>query len=165
MGDVLQGLKRGAVLALLVLFTLAVGSADAQIRLTNLSASAAADAVVDKVDQGAGAGTLLIRTGAQPTNADDASTGTVLATITFADPAFGAATNGVASISGTITDSSADATGTAGHFEVRDSNSVVIFRGTVTATGGGGQMELVTTAITATQPVSITAFSYTQPKS
>jgi len=134
------------------------------IKITNAAASAAADAVVDLVDGGAGAGKIIIRTGAQPANANDASSGTVLAELTFSDPAFGAAANGVATASAITQDSSANSSGDAGHFEVVDSNNVVIFRGTVTAGGGGGDMELVTVTIVATQPVQITSFTYTQPK-
>lgn len=133
------------------------------IKLTNATKSAAADAVVDRLDAGAGAGTIEIRTGAQPTNADDADAGTLLATLTFSDPAFGAASNGVATASAVTSDSSADATGTAGYFVVKDSGGTKVFTGTVTATGGGGDMTLVTTSIVATQPVAITSFTYTQP--
>lgn len=132
------------------------------IKLTNAAKSAAADAVVDSIDAGAGAGTLEIRTGAQPTNADDADSGTLLATLTFSDPAFGAASNGVATASAITQDSSADATGTAGYFVVKTSTGTKIFTGSVTASGGGGDMQLVTTSITSGQPVTITAFTYTQ---
>jgi len=134
------------------------------IKLTNAAASAAADAVVDLIDLGSGAGVIEIRTGAQPTNADDVDSGTLLATLTFSDPAFGAAANGVATASAITQDSSADATGTAGYFVVKDSTGAKVFTGSITATGGGGDMELVTTSIVATQPVQITAFTYTQPK-
>lgn len=37
-------------------------------------------------------GTIEVRTGAQPATPATAATGTLLATLTFADPAFGAAT-------------------------------------------------------------------------
>ena len=133
------------------------------IKLTNATKSAAADAVVDRLDAGSGAGTIEIRTGSQPTNADDADTGTLLATLTFSDPAFGAASNGVATASIITSDSSADATGTAGYFVVKDSTGTKVFTGTITATGGGGDMTLVTTSITAGQPVQLTSFTYTQP--
>lgn len=135
------------------------------ITLSNAAASAAADAVVDLVDGGAGPGTIEIRTGAAPATTELADSGTLLAVLTFADPAFGASANGVATASAITEDSSANADGTAGHFRVKDSNGVVVFQGTVTAAGGGGDMELVTTTIVATQPVEITSFTYQQPKS
>src|SRR3990167_9470244 len=82
-------------------------------RLTNAAASAAADAVVDRIDTG-GAGTIKIYTGTIPTDADTAIGAQVLlATLTFAATAFGAAANGVATAAAITSDSSADATGTA----------------------------------------------------
>lgn len=136
------------------------------IKLTNATKNAAADAVVDRIDAGSGAGTIEIRSGSQPTNADDADAGTLLATLTFTDPAFGAAgavTAGLATASTITGDSSADATGTAGYFAVKDSSGTKVFTGTITATGGGGDMTLVTTSIVSGQPVQITSFTYTQP--
>lgn len=135
------------------------------IQITNAAASVAADAVMGLVDAGVAAGVLRIRSGVKPATADTVSSGTVLATLAFSDPATGAAVNGVDTASAITQDASADATGTAGHFEVLDSNLLVVFRGDVTVTGGGGDMQLVTTSITAGQPVSITSFTYTQPKS
>lgn len=147
-----------------LLLTVAALPASAQVALSNAAASAGADAIVALVDAGSGAGTLEIRTGSAPTNADDEDAGTLLATLTFSDPAFGAASNGVATADSITQDSSADATGTAGHFRVKDSDGNVVFQGSITATGGGGDMELVTTSIVATQPVAITSFTFTLPK-
>lgn len=44
---------------------------------------------------------------------------------------------------------------------LKDSNGTVIFQGSVGTTGT--DMILVTTSITATQPVQITSFTYTHP--
>lgn len=132
-------------------------------RLAAAARSAAADAVVDLVDGGAGAGTLKIYTGTQPANPDTTPAGTLLATVTFADPAFGAASTGVAS----ATDPDAvvgAAAGTAGCFLVEDSTGANVFDGTVTATGGGGDLELSTTTISVGVTVDITSFTYTQPQ-
>jgi hypothetical protein len=153
----------GRVLLTLALVFGLAGNASAQLKLTNAAASAAADAVVDLVDGGSGAGTLTIYGSACPTNADDADSGTVLAVLTFSDPAFGAASNGVATASAITQDSSADATGTAACFRVKSSSGTVIFQGAVGTSGS--QLNLVTTSIVATQPVQITSFTYTAPKS
>jgi len=153
-----------AILALLITIGL-TAHASAQVGLSTAARNAAADAVVDLVDAGAGAGVIEIRTGAAPSSANDADTGTLLATLTFSDPAFGAASSGQATASSITQDSSADATGTAGHFRVKDSNGNTVFQGSITTTGGGGVMQLVTTSITAGQPVQITSFTYTQPAS
>lgn len=149
-------------LSLIVLVGLAL-PADASIKMTNATKSAACDAVVDRVDAGSGAGTIEIRSGTQPTNADDSDTGTLLATLTYSDPAFGACSNGVATASSITGDSSADATNTAGYFVVKDSSGTKVFTGTITATGGGGDMTLVTTSIVSGQPVQITSFTFTIP--
>lgn len=132
-------------------------------QLTNASASAAADAVVDKVDQGAAAGKLRIYDGAQAATADTAIGAQVLlAELTFSDPAFGAAANGVATASAITTDSSANATGTATWFRVVDSDGTAIWDGTV----GLATSDLIlnAVAIAAGAAVSVTSFIYTQSK-
>jgi hypothetical protein len=132
-------------------------------KITNAAASAAADAVVDLCDAGAGAATLRIYDGSVPATADTALSGnTLLAQLTMSDPAFGAASNGVATANAITQDASADATGTATFFRILDSNSNVIIQGTVgTATS---DLVLNTTSIVAGATVSVTSLTYTQPK-
>lgn len=103
--------------------------------ISALCRSAACDAVVDKIDEGAGAGTLTIRTGSAPAATTDADSGTLLATLTFTDPAFGAASTGVATAAAITSDSSIDATGTAAHFRIKDSDGEVHIQGTVGTSG------------------------------
>jgi len=132
-------------------------------QLTNLSASAAADAVVDKVDQGSGPGKLRIYDGTQAATADTAIGAQVLlAELTFGDPAFGAASNGVATANAITADSSANATGTASWFRVVDSDNTAIFDGTV----GTSSADLIlnTTSIVSGAEVSVSALTYTQSK-
>lgn len=82
--------------------------------------NAAADAIVDLVDAGSGAGYIEILDGA-----------TLLATLVCSDPAFGAAAAGVATAD-TITDeASADDTGTADVWKLYDSDDTLIVSGTV----------------------------------
>lgn len=146
-----------------VLLTLVITpSLYAQPVLSAAARSAAADAVVDLVDGGSGPGTLRIFT-ACPATPADADTGTLLAELTFSDPAFGAASSGVATASAITADSSANATGTAACFRVADSNAAVIFQGSVGTSGA--DINLVTTSIVATQPVSITSLTFTIPAS
>jgi hypothetical protein len=136
----------------------------AVLRIATAARNAAADAVVDLIDGGAGAGTVKIYTGAQPASANDAESGSLLATVTLADPAFGAAATGVA----TATDPAsvnASATGTAGWFRVEDSTGANIMDGDCTATGGGGSMTLSTTSLVSGSPVDITSFTVTMPAS
>lgn len=135
-------------------------------RISNVAALAACDAVVDLVDGGAGAGYIQIRTGAAPTNCEDANTGTLLATLTMSDPAFGAAADlnpGARATAAAITsDTSADATGTAGHGRVFDSNNVCIMQGAAAA--GSGEFNFNSVAIQSGAEVAITSMTYTQPE-
>jgi hypothetical protein len=104
--------------------------------------------------------TLEIRSGSVPANCAAASTGTVLATITLPSDWLAAASGGSKTISGTWQDVSANATGTAGYFRISQGATCHI-QGTVTATGGGGDMTLDSVSITAAQQVNITAFTIT----
>jgi hypothetical protein len=132
-------------------------------RLTNAAASAAANAVVDLVDGGAGAGTIKIYAGTIPTNADTAVGAQVLlATLTFSDPAFGAAADGVATASAITSDVSADATDTAAWARIADSTGTTVMD--VTVGTSGDDINFNTVAFVAGATVSITALTYTQPK-
>lgn len=134
------------------------------VTLATTARNAAADAVVDLLDAGAGAGTLQIRSGSKPASPQDAATGTLLATVTLADPAAGAAANGVA----TITDPASvtgSGDGTAGWARFLDSNAAAVMDCTVTATGGGGDITLSTTTISTGVTVDMGAITYTQPAS
>jgi hypothetical protein len=133
-------------------------------RLATSARNASANAAVDLIDAGAGPGTVEIRTGAQPATPNTAASGTLLATATLNDPAFGDAVDGVNTLD---VDPEVEATGvadgTAGWFRARDSAGNAVFDGAVTATGGGGQLELNTTTISVGVTVTITALTYTQP--
>ena len=121
--------------------------------------NAAADAVVDLIDAGAGAGRVQITKTAGNYGAAE-----IIADIALSDPAFGAAAAGVASASGLpVEDTAANNTGTCVEFRVIDSDLNEIFRGTVTTTGGGGDMEMPSTSVTVGEPVRITSFTYTAP--
>jgi hypothetical protein len=137
-------------------------------RISNAARSDACDAVVDLVDVG-GPGFIRVYTGPQPAGPDTLPSGTLLAEFTLANPAFGAAVNGVATLDATPTlDTTGLTDGTAGWFrlltaaeEAGDGQGVL--DGSVTATGGGGQLELNTTTISTGVDVSITAGTVTMP--
>lgn len=134
----------------------------ALLYLATPAVNAAADAVVDLLDAGAGAGTIKFYSGSMPADGDATPAGTLLATVTLADPASGAASGGVA----TFTDPAAvtiSATGTAAVALFEDSNGNNVFVCDVTATGGGGTITLATTALSSGGTLDITAFAYTQP--
>lgn len=123
--------------------------------------NARADAVETAVGTSA---VLKIRTGSAPADCAAADTGTVLATINCPSDWMAAAASGAKAKSGTWEDASADNTGTAAHFRLYASDGTTChMQGTVTATGGGGDMTLLTTALIATMPVTITSFGWTEP--
>lgn len=105
---------------------------------------------------------LKIRTGAVPTNISDADSGTVLATLSLPSDWMADAASGAKALTGTWQDASADNTGTAGHFRIYASDGTTQhIQGTVTATGGGGDLTLDNTSINSGQAVSISSFTIT----
>jgi hypothetical protein len=136
----------------------------AVLRLATSARNAAASAVVGLLDAGPAAGTIQIRSGAMPATPQTAATGTLLATVTLADPAAGAAATGVATIS-----DPAAVTGVAdgGAFpywaRFLDSTGAAVMDCDVTATGGGGSITLSAQIVTGVT-VDIGAITYTQPQ-
>lgn len=109
---------------------------------------------------------LKIRTGAQPANVAAADSGTVLATLTLPSDWMAAAASGAKALSGTWQDVSADAAGIAAHFRIYASDGTTAhLQGSITATGGGGDLTLDNTNIAAGQTVTVTAFTLTDGNS
>lgn len=105
---------------------------------------------------------LRIRTGAPPANCAAARTGTVLATLTLPSDWLAAASSGSKALSGTWQDLLVDASGTAAHFEIMDSGaSTCHIQGTVTATGGGGDMTVTNATFATNDPVTVSSFTLT----
>ena len=105
---------------------------------------------------------LRIRTGAVPANCAAADSGTVLAEMTLPSDWLAAAAGGIKAKSGTWQDLAANAAGTAGHFRIYDTPGTTChLQGTVTATAGGGDMELDNTNMALAQSVTISTFSLT----
>ena len=103
---------------------------------------------------------LKIRSGAQPANCAAADSGDVLATLTLPSDWMAAANAGAKALSGTWQDTSADATGTAAHFRVYASDGTTChMQGSITATGGGGDMTLDNTSVAAGQSITISSFT------
>lgn len=121
------------------------------------------NARLDAIESTIGASAIMrIRTGSAPANCAAADAGTVLAELTLPSDWLAAAASGSKAKSGTWSDASADASGTAAHFRIYDSGgSTCHLQGTVTATGGGGDLTLDSVSITAGQTVTITSFSLT----
>lgn len=129
-------------------------------RLATAIREAACDAVVDAIDTG-GTGTLQVRTGAQPTNVGDAAQGTLLGTLTFSATAFGASSTGVATAAAITSDTSADASGTAGHFRLLRGNGNIHSDGTCGQ--GSGDLNFDNNVIVAGGVIAISAMTITCP--
>lgn len=85
-------------------------------KLGTVSRDGACNGIVDAIDGGTPPGRLEHRVGAQPTNVGDASSGALLGTNLYSNPAYGGSSTGVATANAITNDSSADASGTAGYF-------------------------------------------------
>lgn len=135
------------------------------MKISTAAANACVDALTALIDGGPGAGTVQIRTGAEPATVAATATGTLLGTLTLGDPSFGAASSGVATAAAVTGDSSADATGTAGWFRVFDSTGTAVEQGNITATGGGGDMTLDSVAIVAGGTINVSSWTITHATS
>jgi len=108
------------------------------------------------------AGKLRIYTGTQPASGDDAASGTLIVEITLPNPAFGAASNGVASKAGTWqANASGAGTNVAGWARMLNSALDKNIDYSVTITGSGGDMELQNTSIANGQQVTVTTATLT----
>lgn len=140
------------------------------LSISNAAALVACNGIVDLCEGGTPPATLRIYSGTPPANADASLSGnTLLAQLTMSNPAFGNAADanpGATATAAAITsDSSADATGTATFFRILTGTAgTVVMQGTVSASGGGGDLELVTTSIVAGVVVSISSLTVTVPE-
>lgn len=121
------------------------------------------NARLDAIETSIGASAIMeIRSGSAPATCATANSGTVLATIALGSDWMAAASAGAKAKSGTWTDATADATGTAAHFRIFASDGTTCgLQGTVTATGGGGDLTLDNTSIASGQAVTISSFTLT----
>ena len=108
--------------------------------------SAGCDAIVDLFDNGVGTAILRITD----------SSNVVLSEHNLSNPAFSSATNGVVTANNIADDTSTNATGTAAKCKWYDRDNTLILSCTVTALGGGGDIELNSLSIVSGTTVSIT---------
>jgi hypothetical protein len=104
---------------------------------------------------------LYIRSGAQPADCATADAGSLLATLSLPSDWMNAAASGQKTLLGSWT-VAASGTGTAAHFRLKDSAGTTChLQGSISASGGGGDMELDNTSINSGQTVTVTAFTLT----
>ena len=141
----------------------------ADMRISGAVAIVLCDAIVDAVDNGtaATAGLTEIRTGAAPATCETASSGTLLVSINFSSTAFGNASDqnpgAAASVSGTPSNTSATASGTAAHYRVydQDTGPTCVWQNSAGGASSGEGMELSNANIATGQAVSITSWTVT----
>lgn len=117
---------------------------------------------LDAITTRAGASALLrIYSGTRPADANTALSGnTLLAELTCNSTFAAGAASGVLTLNAITQDSSADATGTATFFRmVKSDGTTVVMDGSIGTSGS--DLNLTTTSIVATQPVSVTSFVIT----
>ena len=127
-------------------------------------AQSTAHAMLDAIETDIGASPVLyLRSGAQPANCAAADSGTLIATVAMAADAFANAASWAKAIAATISDLSADNAGTLGHWRIKTSGGTVKLQGSITATGGGGDMTVDNTNVAAGQEVDVTSFAINFP--
>jgi hypothetical protein len=124
--------------------------------LSDAAANAAAAAVTALCN----GGTIQVRSGAQPANANAAASGTLLVTLTFAATAYGAPAAGVATANA-IGAANAVATGTAAWFRAfKSDGTTAVYDGSVGTSAA--DLNLSSTAITNGGNVAVSSLTYTQ---
>lgn len=118
------------------------------------------DAQLDQFETTVGTAPLLeFYTGSMPANCATAASGTQLASFALPTDWMAAASSNSKAKSGTWS-GTASAAGTAGYFRIYDSAGTTChLQGTVTATGGGGDMTLDNTSIASGQTITVTSFT------
>lgn len=121
------------------------------------------NAKLDAVETAIGTSAVLkIRTGSPPATCATADSGTALSTVNLPSDWMNAASGGTKTLSGTWSDLTADATGTAQHFRLYASDGTTCHaQGTVTLTAGGGDMTVDSTSFTAGQTFTVVTFTLT----
>lgn len=106
--------------------------------------------IVDQLDEGTPPGNLIFRT----------SGDVEVATLPFSTTAFGASSSGTATASAITSDTSATG-GTIAKATLENAAGTAKINCSVTASGGGGDIELSSVIVSAGQTVSVSSLTYT----
>jgi hypothetical protein len=120
------------------------------IALSTVSKNAAVNAVTALIESGTGTsnGVLILLT----------SDNSEVATAQLSSPAFGSAVNGTATANNITADTDV-AGGLATKFSVRNKDNVEVFSGTISAAGGGGDLQLTTPTLQAGDTFDVLSLS------
>lgn len=108
-------------------------------------------------------GTLEIYTGSQPSDPDDSPSGSLLATISIPNPAFGSPSDGVITKSGSWSATATD-TGVAGWARFISSDTNKTMDVVVTDTPGGNDLLINTLSITVGNTVTVVSLTIAEPQ-
>ena len=116
---------------------------------------------LDQIEATVGASAILrMFTGTKPANTDAASSGTLLAEMTLPVDWMAAASAGSVTKAGTWEDPSANASGNLGYFRIfNGAGSTCHIQGTISATGGGGDMIVDNVNVADGQTISVVTFT------
>ena len=133
--------------------------------MTVQNSTAVRNAMLDAIETAIGTSAKLqIWTGSVPANCAAASTGTKLIEISMASDWAAAASGGSKAFNGVPLSTTALAAGTCGYYRITDSAGTTCHeQGTVTATGGGGDMTIDNAVLASGQTVQVTGFTKTAP--
>jgi hypothetical protein len=131
------------------------------MRISAATRSAGCDGVVDRVDVGSGTAKLQLRTGSRPTAVTDSATGTLLAEFSLPNPAFGAASSGVATAAAVSATTGVD-DGTVGYGRIINRNGDAVWDDNSVGTVGTN-IVLNTTTISTGVAVDLTSWTVTLP--
>lgn len=135
-------------------------------RISNAAAQAMLTALGSQIDAGTAA-VFRILSGTAPTNVEDAETGTLLATLTCSATALSGLSDlnpgARATFAAITSDSSADATGTAGYFRLlTQTGGTAVAQGSISTSGA--DMNFNTVAFTAGSTISLSAATIDMPE-
>jgi hypothetical protein len=107
---------------------------------------------------------VKVFTGSQPADCATADSGTLLVEFDLGSDWAAAASSGSKALSSTPISATAAGTGTAGYYRIYESTATTCHeQGSVTVTGGGGDMTIDNASITTGQTVKITSWTKTAP--
>lgn len=120
------------------------------------------NAMLDAIESTIGTSAkLLFYTGAMPANCATAASGSLLATLSLPSDYMAAASSGSKALAGTWSGTASGA-GNAGYFRLNDNAGTTCHeQGTITATGGGGDMTLDNINLAIGQTISVTTHTLT----
>lgn len=122
------------------------------------------NAVLDAWETAIGTSAVVkFYTGSAPSAVGDSATGTLIATFNLGSDWADAASNGSKAFASVPLSVTAAASGTLGYYRIAASGGTVHEQGSITETGGGGDVIVDAAAVTSGQTVRITSWSKTAP--